>query len=57
MRNKDFVSDQMFGGLRFKVLTIVDNGSEFISKALDYWTFENIVTLERSRLGKPMNTT
>jgi putative transposase len=31
----------------------VDNGSEFISKALDLWAYENEVTLDFSRPGKP----
>lgn len=31
----------------------VDNGPEFISKALDAWAYRNPVTLEFSRLGKP----
>lgn len=31
----------------------VDNGSEFISKALDHWAYENRVTLDFSRPGKP----
>jgi len=31
----------------------VDNGSEFISKALDLWAYENNVTLDFSRPGKP----
>ena len=31
----------------------VDNGSEFISKALDKWAYENEVTLDFSRPGKP----
>lgn len=31
----------------------VDNGSEFISKALDRWTYENDVVLDFSRPGKP----
>lgn len=31
----------------------VDNGSEFISKALDQWAYENQVTLDFSRPGKP----
>jgi putative transposase len=30
----------------------VDNGSEFISKALDFWAHENNVTLDFSRPGK-----
>jgi len=31
----------------------VDNGSEFISLALDRWAYENGVTLDFSRPGKP----
>ena len=31
----------------------VDNGPEFISKALDLWAYENGVTLDFSRPGKP----
>ncbi len=31
----------------------VDNGSEFISKDLDKWAYENSVTLDFSRPGKP----
>ena len=31
----------------------VDNGSEFISKALDKWAYENNVSLDFSRPGKP----
>jgi len=31
----------------------VDNGSEFISKILDKWAYENEVTLDFSRPGKP----
>jgi len=31
----------------------VDNGSEFISKALDKWAYENRVVLDFSRPGKP----
>lgn len=90
----DFVSDALFDGRRFRVLTLVDNysrecleievgqslkaedvvrvmermklirgtvpnrikvdnGSEFISKALDKWAFENQVALDFSRPGKP----
>lgn len=30
----------------------VDNGSEFISKALDLWAYDNKVTLDFSRPGK-----
>jgi putative transposase len=31
----------------------VDNGSEFISKVLDRWSYENNVVLDFSRPGKP----
>lgn len=31
----------------------VDNGSEFISKALDRWAYETQVILDFSRPGKP----
>lgn len=31
----------------------VDNGSEFISKTLDKWAYENGVVLDFSRPGKP----
>ena len=31
----------------------LDNGPEFIGKALDRWAYENKVTLEFSRPGKP----
>lgn len=31
----------------------VDNGSEFISHALDHWAYEHGVTLDFSRPGKP----
>ena len=31
----------------------VDNGSEFISKTLDRWAYDNAVTLDFSRPGKP----
>lgn len=31
----------------------VDNGSEFISKVLDKWAYENGVMLDFSRPGKP----
>ena len=32
---------------------LLDNGSEFISKVLDKWAYENQVTLAFSRPGKP----
>jgi putative transposase len=31
----------------------VDNGSEFVSKAVDKWAYDNKVTLDFSRPGKP----
>ena len=31
----------------------VDNGPEFVSKTLDRWAYENAVTLDFSRPGKP----
>ena len=31
----------------------VDNGSEFVSKVLDLWAYDNRVTLDFSRSGKP----
>ena len=34
----------------------VDNGPEFISKALDRWVYQNGVTLDFSRLGKPTDS-
>lgn len=89
----DFVSDSLYNGRRFRVLTIVDNfsrecpalevdhsltgkrvtrvldrialarelpevitvdnGPEFISKALDLWAFENNVKLRFIQPGKP----
>lgn len=40
--------------LRGKPQTIkVDNGSEFISKVMDRWAYENRVELDFSRPGKP----
>ncbi len=32
---------------------LMDNGSEFISKDFDRWAYENNVTLNYSRPGKP----
>jgi putative transposase len=32
-----------------------DNGSEFISKVLDKWAYDNGVTMDFSRPGKPMD--
>ena len=90
----DFVSDSLYNGRRFRVLTVVDdfsrecpvleadhsltgqrvtrvlermaltrglpevitvdNGPEFISKALDLWAFENNVRLRFIQPGKPV---
>ncbi len=91
---RDFVSDALFYGQRFRALTVVDaytreclaihadqgikgdavatemerltfqrgtapakirvdNGPEFISRALDQWAYMNKVTLDFSRPGKP----
>ena len=90
----DFVSDSLFSGRRFRVLTVVDdlsrecpvlevdhsltgqrvarvldrvaltrglpdvitvdNGPEFISKALDLWAYENSVKLRFIQPGKPV---
>jgi putative transposase len=33
----------------------IDNGPEFISKELDKWAYENKVTLDFSRPGKPID--
>jgi putative transposase len=33
----------------------VDNGPEFVSKALDRWAYKHGVTLDFSRPGKPTN--
>jgi hypothetical protein len=33
----------------------VDNGSEFISRDVDQWAYANNVTLDFSRLGKPID--
>jgi putative transposase len=89
----DFMTDALFDGRRFRVLTVIDqctreclaiyaaqsikaakvietmdkliiqrgipariqtdNGSEFASKALDRWAYDNSVTLDFSRPGKP----
>ncbi|WP_407056898.1 DDE-type integrase/transposase/recombinase [Citrobacter freundii] len=90
------MSDNLFNGRRFQVLTVVDNfsrkflaihaskllkgddvasvmeaiwvldnplpiriqtdnSSEFISKSLDKWAYEYGVTMDFSRLGKPID--
>lgn len=33
----------------------VDNGPEFVSKALDNWSYQNNIKLEFSRPGKPVD--
>lgn len=35
----------------------LDNGSEFVSKSLDWWAYFNKVTLDFSRPGKPTDNT
>ena len=32
-----------------------DNGSEFIPKEIDWWAYENNVTIDYSRPGKPID--
>ena len=49
----DFVCNQHYNGNRFRALTVVDNGSEFISKVLDKWAYENNDELDFARPGKP----
>ncbi|WP_324294461.1 integrase catalytic domain-containing protein [Burkholderia pseudomallei] len=39
--------------VRFPRYIKADNGSEFISKALDKWAYENGVEIDFSRPGKP----
>ena len=47
------MSDQLYSGRRFRLLTLVDNGPEYISKSLDWWAYWNRVKLDFSRPGKP----
>ena len=49
----DFVADALFDGRKIRCLTIVDNGSEFISKEVDRWAYGQKVELIFSRPGKP----
>ena len=49
----DFMAGQLVGGQRFRLLTLVDNGPEFISRSLDLWASFNGVKLDFSRPGKP----
>lgn len=55
--NKSIKADDVVGVIqRLKAApkrVQVDNGSEFISKALDKWAYDNHVTLDFSRPGKP----
>ncbi len=55
LRGEDVVSTMNYlGAIRGVPRRIqVDNGSEFISKALDKWAYENGVTLDFSRPGTP----
>lgn len=45
----EIISGIVFGG------HVIDNGPEFISKELDKWAYENKVTLDFSRPGKPVD--
>ena len=45
--------DQLKATTGFPERLAVDNGPEFISKALDAWAYQNKVALEFSRPGKP----
>jgi len=45
--------DQLRESGRKPVRIKVDNGSEFVSKALDKWAYEDDVVLDFSRPGKP----
>ena len=47
------VSQRCRGGIKSEDRIQLDNGSEFISKALDKWAYENKVVLDFSRPGKP----
>ena len=49
----DIMERLKLGEQRIPLRIQVDNGSEFISKALDKWAYENRVTLDFSRPGKP----
>lgn len=59
--NRSFRADQVVGAMEYLRLfrglkperIMLDNGSEFISKALDKWAYQNGVTLDFSRPGKP----
>ncbi len=55
LRGDDVVSTMQHGSAIYGSPTQirVDNGSEFISKALDLWAYENQVVLDFSRRGKP----
>ena len=47
------VLERLKGTIGLPQRIAVDNGPEFISKALDAWAYRNGVKLEFSRLGKP----
>ena len=51
----DIMERLKLGEQRVPLRIQVDNGSEFISKALDKWAYENRVVLDFSRPGKPMD--
>jgi hypothetical protein len=48
---ENIVSDRQLGVVPERIQ--VDNGSAFISKALDRWAYDQHVPLDFSRLGKP----
>ena len=49
----DITERLKLGEQRVPLRIQLGNGSEFISKALDKWAYENRVTLDFSRPGKP----
>jgi putative transposase len=63
----DFMSDALFNGRKIRLLTLideysreclaieVDNGPEFISKAMDAWAYQRQIQLQFSRPGKPVD--
>ena len=48
-----FMSVPLFNGQRFRLLTLVNNGPECISKSPDWCTYFNRVRLDFSRPGMP----
>jgi putative transposase len=54
-RGEDVVAtlERVCGGIGYPRTIRVDQGSEFISRDLDLWAYQNDVTLDFSRPGKP----